>query len=168
MLETFKKFFVDTYAESMYITGQAGTGKTTGLYDLVSYCRKNQIAYTVCAYTHKACDVLRSKLPMGADVNTLHSFLEKRPTINVEANKVTQVESNSAAGRAYGEIDVLFVDEFSMIGERDANDIHNLHCWYFVVLNILIESPPGMIFNAIFIPLYIRAFMKWASQKTET
>ena len=34
----------------------------------------------------------------------------------------------------------------------------------FVALNIQIQSPPGIVFNAIFIALYARAFMKWASK----
>lgn len=126
MLDMFKDFLKDKEAESMYITGQAGTGKTTGLKELIDFCMSKGIEYQVCAYTHDACKVLASKLPQGANISTLHSFLEKRPTINVEARKVSKVESNSEAGRKLGEIDILFIDEFSMIGERDYQDLNNI------------------------------------------
>lgn len=116
----------DREAEHMYITGQAGTGKTTSLKELVQFCMDKGIEYQVCAYTHDACKILRNKLPPGAYISTLHSFLEKRPTINIEANKVSKVETNSSAGRRIGEIDVLLIDEFSMIGEKDYTDVQDI------------------------------------------
>ena len=91
MLNLFEKFLGDDEAADMYITGIAGTGKTTSLADLVSHCMSDNIKCVTTAYTHKACSVLRGKLPKGAPIRTLHSFLSKRPTINDKATKITHV-----------------------------------------------------------------------------
>ena len=126
MLKMLQKFLKDQEAETMYITGQAGTGKTTGLRELVEWCQDTNTSYQVCAYTHNACDILRSKLPQDAEIATLHSFLQKRPTINVEANQLCKVEGNSSASKDFVEIELLIIDEFSMIGEKDVLDIQDL------------------------------------------
>ena len=52
--------------------------------------------------------------------------------------------------------------------KRDAFVWGALSSAFFVALNIQIKSPPGIIFNAIFIPLYVRAFMKWATAPSVT
>ncbi|RNC80246.1 MAG: hypothetical protein ED559_00045 [Phycisphaera sp.] len=51
--------------------------------------------------------------------------------------------------------------------KRDAFVWGALSSAFFVALNIMIGSPPGIIFNAIFIPLYVRAFVKWATHSPE-
>ena len=122
VLETFVNFLADEAAWDMYITGAAGTGKTTQLKDEVVYCMENDIPYVVCAYTHRACEILRSKLPAEANVTTLHSFLKKRPTINEHAVNVKQIDSNKRAGASACPT-VLFIDEYSMLGEKDGIDI---------------------------------------------
>lgn len=48
---------------------------------------------------------------------------------------------------------------------RDAFVWGALSSGFFVALNILIDSPPGIVFNAIFITLYLRGFAKWASKE---
>lgn len=123
MIDTFIKFMQDEKAWDMYITGAAGTGKTTSLSDVVTYCIDNNIAYIVCAYTHKACSILRSKLPPGANVRTLHSFLGKRPCINTDATKKEHVNTNIKTSDTDKEPEVLFLDEYSMVGEKDFLDI---------------------------------------------
>lgn len=121
-LNKFKQFLEDKDAWNMYITGRAGTGKTTSLAELVDYLIAEQVPYLVCAHTHKACGVLRDKLRKGADVSTLHKFLRKRPAINTHAVKHQHVETNTQM--ASPEIvQVLFVDEYSMVGEKDYMDI---------------------------------------------
>lgn len=121
-LETFTKFMADPEAWDMYITGHAGTGKTTQLRNEVEYCIEQEIPYVVCAYTHRACDILRTKLPEGAIVTTLHSFLKKRPTINQHAVSTKQIDSNKQLGKPKRPA-VIFIDEYSMIGEKDGIDI---------------------------------------------
>ena len=123
MIKTFKQFLADKQAWDMYITGAAGTGKTTGLAEGVQHCIDNEIPYVVCAFTHKACGILRSKLPQGACVRTLHSFLGKRPCINTNATKKEQVNQNLKSSETDEEPEILFLDEYSMVGEKDFMDI---------------------------------------------
>lgn len=121
-IDLFRKFLLDEDAWDMYISGNAGTGKTFNTAALVDYCITNEIPYAVCAYTHKACGVLRSKLPEGAVVKTLSSFLGKSPMMNTDAVKLEHVSNNIKRG-ATEAVKVLFVDEYSMVGERDGVDI---------------------------------------------
>jgi exodeoxyribonuclease V len=121
MKEMFDKFMEDEEAWDMYVTGRAGTGKTTKLAELIEGLDN----YTVCAYTHKACGILRDKLPEGAKVQTLHSFLKKRPTINTTATKLKNVDMNVVMGESE-RLHVMFIDEYSMIGEGDLMDIRAL------------------------------------------
>lgn len=125
VLDKFILFLKDTDAGEMYITGVAGTGKTTSLAEVLEYCDKNEIECITTAYTHKACSVLASKLPETAKIATLHSFLSKRPTINDEATVIAHVDGNRQHGKPE-EVAVLFIDEFSMVGERDFLSISEL------------------------------------------
>ncbi len=120
--ELFVKFLADEEAWDMFVTGQAGTGKTTQLYNQVDYCMKEDIPYVVCAYTHRACDILRSKLPAGAKVITLHSWLKKRPGINQHATNEKAIDINTRSGSSERPR-VVFIDEYSMVGEKDGADI---------------------------------------------
>lgn len=122
VLDTFKYFMADVEAWDMYISGQAGTGKTTCLRDSVQHCIDNDIEHVVCAYTHKACDILRGKLPEQANITTLHAFLKKRPTINQHATDVKRLQTNSQTGAPVVP-KVMFIDEYSMVGEKDGVDI---------------------------------------------
>lgn len=122
VLDTFKSFMADEEAWDMYISGRPGTGKTTGLRDSVQHCIDNNIKYVVCAYTHKACGILMEKLPEGAVVVTLHSFLKKRPTINQHATDVKRLQTNSQTGAPEAPA-VMFLDEYSQVGEKDGVDI---------------------------------------------
>lgn len=127
VLEKFKEFLLDKSAPTMYIVGVAGTGKTTSLHDLIEFCEQEKLLSIVCAYTHKAVSVLKEKLPQNrtrSNVCTLHKYLRKRPTVNTLAVKVHQVDTNTQMSMP-DEIDVLFIDEFSMIGEKDYVDIVN-------------------------------------------
>ena len=122
MITTFKQFLADDNAWDMYITGVAGTGKTTGLAELISYCHENDIPCITAAFTHKACGVLASKLPKDSKIQTLHKFLKKRPTINTEATSHKHISQNAKFGSAE-KTGILFVDEYSMVGEKDLMDI---------------------------------------------
>jgi len=136
MLTEFKTFLDDKEAAEMFITGVAGTGKTTSLNELIEYCIANDISCQVTAYTHKAVKVLSSKLPDPKKVvknrqedfyalSTLHSYLKKCPTINSSAVKIEHVDGNAKiAESAYKRI--VFVDEFSMVGEQDYMSIAEL------------------------------------------
>lgn len=128
VLNTFIDFMDDENAPAMYIVGVAGTGKTTSLADILQYCIEQKYVSVTCAYTHKAVGILRSKLPKETDTHiicTLHKYLKKRPTINTTATKIKDVEGNSQVAIP-DKVDVLFIDEFSMIGEKDYVDIADL------------------------------------------
>lgn len=124
-LSMFKAFMQDESAWNMYVTGPAGTGKTTQTKELVQYCMDNNISYVVCAYTHDACNILREKLPKEAIVKTLHSFLKKRPMINTHAKAAQHVEISKKSGEASADdhVAIMLLDEFSMVGEQDYLDI---------------------------------------------
>ncbi len=117
-LEVFQSFLSDAEADTMFITGVAGTGKTTCLAELLQYCLDENISTITCAYTHRACGILRDKLPAMAEVATLHSYLGKRPTINDKATEIRQVDGNTKTKESEHK-SVIFVDEFSMVGEKD-------------------------------------------------
>jgi len=123
MKNTFKAFMQDEEAWDMYITGAAGTGKTTSLKELLSYCEDKGISTLTVAYTHKACGILRSVLPERARVQTLHSFLQKRPIANEHATRVDQLSLSKQQGVPTNPPRVLFLDEYSMVGEKDWMDL---------------------------------------------
>ncbi len=125
MLKNFKVFIEDEKAWDMFITGRAGTGKTHSMGDIVKYCIENDINYVVCAFTHKACDVLRTKLPENANVMTLSKFLKKRPTINKDAINKKHIDSTAQFGSP-DEYSLVIVDEYSMVGERDVLSLQEL------------------------------------------
>jgi hypothetical protein len=114
------KFLKDNQELEAFITGGAGTGKTTALIDIVGTLIEKKVNFLVCAYTHKAKDVLISKLPVLKDdyIVTLHSFLKKRPTINAKATNINTLLTS----RQYGTpepLELLIIDEFSFVGEKD-------------------------------------------------
>lgn len=122
----FYNFLEDKTAWDMFLIGAAGTGKTTKLRDYVQYCIDNEIPYVVCAFTHKACNVLSGKLPLGARVQTLHSFLCKRPGVNTNATSMKHINVTSQHSTPDPEPQIMFLDEFSMVGEKDELDIRLL------------------------------------------
>jgi len=123
ILDCFKKFMASDNSYDMFVTGVAGTGKTTDLRGTIEYCVEQNIQYVVCAFTHDACKILRSKLPEGARVETLHKFIKKRPSVNTEAMKVSHVTTNSRFGDIEEDIQVVFIDEYSQVGEKDLMDL---------------------------------------------
>lgn len=122
MIREFIKFMEDEEYWDMTITGPAGSGKTTGLRQLIEHCIEHEIPYIVCAYTHTACGILRSKLPANANVATLHSFLKKRPMLNQQATNKKNIQLNKQMSLPDRPI-VMFCDEYSMVGEKDGIDI---------------------------------------------
>ncbi len=122
MISEFKTFLDDSKSQSMYITGAAGTGKTHSLNELVSYCIDANISYIVCAFTHKACRVLANELPISSNILTLHKYLKKRPVVNSNAIKIRHIETSIQQGQP-DKKSIMFLDEFSMVGEKDYMDI---------------------------------------------
>lgn len=107
-----------------FITGPGGSGKTEALIDIIKELNANKITYQIVAYTNKAADVIRNRVP-EAPVSTLHSWLKKRPGINSMAKSLHTLITS----KQYGEpepLQLLIVDEFSMIDEADYFSIGDL------------------------------------------
>lgn len=119
MINTFKDFLDDKQARSMYVTGRAGTGKTTALHEAVTECLNRGLAVLACAHTHKACGVMQDKLPKKVEIKTLHSFLKRRPFVNTDAIDVANMTGNTKGSVAKKLPRILFVDEYSTVGEED-------------------------------------------------
>jgi len=117
--------FLSSNELEMFVTGPAGSGKTTLLHKLVTRLVELNINFLVVAYTHKAKDVLIKKLPEGTPVRTLHSWLKKRPGINQKAKHMSSLMVNKQMGRP-DPLQVLIVDEFSFVGEKDYFSIGEL------------------------------------------
>ena len=122
ILDSFRKFLEDPDGWEFYITGQAGTGKTTILRKFKEICIELNKTSIACAHTHKACNILRSKLPEGAIVLTTHAYIKKRPGTNDNATKIEHLSFNSKTGMP-DHIDIVFIDEYSMLGEADYADL---------------------------------------------
>ena len=127
MITTLKDFLADTNELEMFITGSAGTGKTTAIINIVKYLVTQRITFQVVSYTHQAKGVLLEKLPvLGTEyVTTLHSWLKKRPSVNSRATNVNSLLVSSQYGDPVP-LQVLIVDEFSFVGQRDYFSIGDL------------------------------------------
>lgn len=115
------KDFINNFLKSnsleAFITGQAGSGKTTALKSIVDFLKENNINYKVTAYTHKAVNVLQEKLN-DDNISTLHSYLRKRPFINEDALSIKYLMCNMQYGKP-SFLTLLIVDEFSFVSESD-------------------------------------------------
>lgn len=120
-----EKFLNQDIHLEAFLTGPAGSGKTTDLKEIVLTLNKLNITYKVVAYTHKAKDILISKLPPKTDITTLHSFLKKRPGINSKAKHLRALMVNSQRGKPET-LELLIIDEFSFVGEKDYYSIGDL------------------------------------------
>ena len=123
-----EKFLSDEEENEAFIIGGAGTGKTTILDKVTKELLTKGINFLVCAYTHKAKDILRKKLVSVNDesIVTLHSFLKKRPHINSEATTKDNVLITITSGEPKP-LNLLIVDECSFIGTRDYASITDLY-----------------------------------------
>lgn len=112
------KFVKDKEHLEAFIIGAAGTGKTTKLKEICETLLNTNINFQVVAYTHKAKQVLQSKLPVDTPISTLHSFLKKRPGINENATHIKAIMTSNQFGDPRP-LDLLIIDEYSFVGEKD-------------------------------------------------
>lgn len=117
-LNLFAQFLADKNANVMRITGSAGTGKTTLLKHIVDDLYERHIPCVTLAFTHKAKDIIKSKINEGADVRTLHSFLRLRPGLNENALKAQYLKVTTQFGEPEP-IAFVIIDEFSMVNQDD-------------------------------------------------
>ena len=93
-----QKFMEDTKYNDAFIIGAAGTGKTTKLNEICKELLTTNINFKVVAYTHKAKQILQSKLPKETPISTLHSYLKKRPGINEKAIHKKTIKTTTKVG----------------------------------------------------------------------
>ena len=122
-----KDFINQNEQQIMYITGQAGTGKTTLLNQILNYLasylhKDNNPKIIVSSYTHKALNITKKIINKSDSVvfATLHSVLKLRPFINESALDFNEVDLNFSRNESsLKTIEYLIVDEFSMINEYE-------------------------------------------------
>lgn len=118
----FMKIVSKTESDGIHtLIGYAGSGKTTLTKFLADWCNKNGITYAGVAPTHKAKKVLETVLNSGTFVEsstyTVAKFLNKLRSHGFVASKNF---SGNYSDRRY---DVYFIDECSMISDRDVDDL---------------------------------------------
>ena len=102
-----------------YITGYAGTGKSTRLLKhLQSIPLKDYDTTIVLCPTHKAAERLAIKVPVGIDLRTIHSFLGWMPSINEAATKVDHIDVVAKVGSKIKDLKHLIIDEGGMMSEE--------------------------------------------------
>lgn len=100
----------DTHNRSgMLITGPAGTGKTHLLRHLYEGCVKLKLRVLRTAFTHAAC------IQMGFDAQTLSSLFGIDPSHSQATRRILVFSRRFAAHLRNLNLDVLIVDEISMI-----------------------------------------------------
>ncbi len=103
--------FIKNTDDFLIIDGAAGSGKTTSIAWALNYCNQNNITTNAVSYTGKAASMIRDKTN-GDYGQTIHLFLYKYDYDNEEGE--------SGRNRILNEtpVDILFVDESSMISKR--------------------------------------------------
>lgn len=103
--------------ESFFITGKAGTGKTFLLKKIVAECRARGKNVVVTAPTGVAAK--------NAEGQTIHSLFGLKPTLFIPNKMRLSYRLDSAREQIVKNIDVLIIDEISMV-RSDVLDMVNL------------------------------------------
>jgi ATP-dependent DNA helicase PIF1 len=105
-LQKFKK------GENIFVTGPGGTGKTKLIHHFVSYCSLVNKKYQVCALTGCAALLLK------CDARTIHSWSGIKIARGDSKIIVSNVLKNRKAVAAWKRIQVLIIDEVSMMSKK--------------------------------------------------
>ena len=99
--------------ENLFLSGEAGTGKSALVHAFVAHCRQRRLDVQVCALTGCAAVML------GAGARTLHSFCGLATTagkpVDVVVEGLLRSRKNVARWR---KLQVLIVDEVSMMSQK--------------------------------------------------
>ena len=98
---------------SMLLTGAAGTGKTVLIKEMVSCAKEKGLKFQVCATT--GCAAVLLGIP-GA--KTIHSWAGIGLAAGDVDNIVRKVATNRAKSKPWKDVQVLFIDEVSMLSAR--------------------------------------------------
>ena len=102
-----------------YITGYAGTGKSTALLkQLTTIAGKDKDDAIVLCPTHKAAHRLLPKIPFGIEIKTIHSLLGWIPAINENAEKIEHIDIVAKTDRKIEEYNTFIIDEGGMMSEE--------------------------------------------------
>ena len=102
-----------------YITGYAGTGKSTALLkQLTTIAGKDKDDAIVLCPTHKAAHRLLPKIPFGIEIKTIHSLLGWIPAINENAEKIEHIDIVAKTDRKIEEYTTFIIDEGGMMSEE--------------------------------------------------
>jgi ATP-dependent DNA helicase PIF1 len=105
-LEKFKQ------GENIFITGQGGTGKTLLVKHLTEHANLIGKKYQVCALTGCAA------LLLGCNARTIHSWSGIKICRGENEQVVESVLRNRNAMKAWKEVQILFIDEVSMMSKK--------------------------------------------------
>jgi ATP-dependent DNA helicase PIF1 len=102
--EQFKKALdiLENTSQSVFITGRAGTGKST----LLDYFRRN---------THKKSAFLAPTGVAALNIRgqTIHSFFKFKP--NISLDQIKKLRASTEEGTLYQKLETLVIDEISMV-----------------------------------------------------
>ncbi len=128
-----------------YITGYAGTGKSTALLkQLTTIAGKDKDDTIVLCPTHKAAHRLLPKIPLGIEIKTIHSLLGWIPAINENAEKVEHIDIVAKIDRELEDYTTIIIDEGGMMSEE-----------MFMELTAKIESANNFETDSINIYVYL-------------
>jgi len=103
---------------SVFLTGSAGTGKTYVLNQFIEYLEKNNIDHAVTASTGIAATHLGGM--------TIHSWSGLGISQDITEEELDVIESRSKVFKRINEIEILIIDEISMLHRRTLQDIDTI------------------------------------------
>lgn len=98
--------------DNLFITGEGGTGKTTLIQYLIRSARKRNKTLQICAMTGCAA------LLLNCNAKTIHSWSGIRLAKGDAKNVVHSVLYSSAASKVWKSVQILVIDEVSMMSKR--------------------------------------------------
>jgi len=98
-----------------YITGYAGTGKSTELLNLLKTASVDTVV--ICP-THKAIKRLKSQVPAYLEIKTIHALLGWIPAINENATHINHIDTTVKLGKDLSDYTTIVIDEGGMMSEE--------------------------------------------------
>lgn len=98
--------------QNLFITGQAGTGKTRLVKEMVDYAKMNKKKIQICAMTGCAAILL------GNEAKTIHSWSGIKIAREDTTQLIDKICNNSRAKKNWTNTDILVLDEVSMCSKK--------------------------------------------------